>query len=69
MVMLGMTALGALLLMYLMYQPAPSTSRQEQERDPPEPQRNFTNEQLNASNRASNRFALDAQNSSDPRYM
>lgn len=51
MVMLGMTAVGALLLMYLMYQPA-STADQDQDEstpEPPPPPRNFTIEQLHVS--------------------
>ena len=46
MVMLVMTSLGALLLIYLMYQPAPAVDLGEPEPDPPEPPRNFTKEQL-----------------------
>lgn len=46
MVMLVMTSLGALLLIYLMYQPAPAVEVGDPEPDPPEPPRNFTKEQL-----------------------
>lgn len=51
MVMLGMTALGALLLMYLMFQPAPAATADDDESapDPPPPPRNFTIEQLHVS--------------------
>lgn len=49
--MLGMTALGALLLMYLMYQPSPASAAADDDDDdsqepPPPPPRNFTIEQL-----------------------
>lgn len=46
--MLGMTAVGALLLIYLMYQPAPSATPtpEEPENEPPPPPRNFTIDQL-----------------------
>ncbi|CBJ32444.1 conserved unknown protein [Ectocarpus siliculosus] len=48
MAMLGFTALGALVLMYLMFQPAraPATDDDESAADRPPPPRNFTIEQL-----------------------
>ncbi|CAN0009604.1 unnamed protein product [Scytosiphon promiscuus] len=49
MLMLAMTALGALLLMYLMYQPARMVEEDDADEstpDPPPPPRNFTIEQL-----------------------
>ncbi|CAN0350866.1 unnamed protein product [Pylaiella littoralis] len=48
MVVLGMTALGALMLIYLMYQPAPAAAAADDDDspDPPPPPRNFTIEQL-----------------------
>lgn len=52
MVMLGMTAVGALLLMYLMYQPSPAAAAADDDDDspePPPPPRNFTSEQLHVS--------------------
>lgn len=50
--MLGMTALGALLLTYLMYQPAAAVATADDDEsapDPPPPPRNFTIEQLHVS--------------------
>lgn len=49
MVVLVMTALGALMLAYLLYQPAPAAAPEEPKPDPPQPPRNFTTEQLHAS--------------------
>lgn len=48
--MLGMTAVGALVLMYLMYQPRPdATAADDDDSEPPPPPRNFTIEQLHVS--------------------
>lgn len=47
--MVVMTAVGALLLIYLMYQPSPPADAEEPAPDPPEPPRHFTAEQLKAS--------------------
>lgn len=52
MVVLAMTAIGALLLIYLMYQPARTAEEDaadEMPPDPPAPPRNFTIEQLHVS--------------------
>lgn len=52
-VMLGMTAVGALVLMYLMYQPQPGAAAgDDDDSEPPPPPRNFTVEQLHVSTRA-----------------
>ena len=61
MVMLGMTAVGALMLMYLMYQPASGASttstadEDESSLEPPPPPRNFTIEQLHVSSAQSSK--------------
>eukprot|EP00903_Cladosiphon_okamuranus_P016704 g15397.t1 len=62
MLMLGMTAVGALLLMYLMYQPASAADQDQDEStpEPPPPPRNFTIEQLHE---------FDGRNEATPAYI
>jgi len=56
MVMLGMTAVGALVLMYLMYQPRPDAAAADDDSEPPPPPRNFTIEQLRVSTSTARAF-------------